>query len=504
MKKLASLALTIIMVLALAVPAFAADTTVTINGGNEGATYSAYQIMSLVQSGDNYAYTVSSEWKADLVQIAGITTDGKTDAAINNEIVEYVADQSAAADIRALAEELFEKIDGKSAQVSDQQSGFTVPQGYYLIVETSKPGIGATKSLVMLDTAGNTNVTITSKRETVTVEKKSDGKESVTANIGDHVPFTITATIPSNVALYDTYWFVIHDKLSAGLTYDADSAVVKVDGADVTDDVTVTAPATADDELLVVLSQYITDNKATLGGKTVTVEYTATLNSNAVIDAANPNDAYIVFSNDPYHSAAGGPADPDDPDQPGDPSDPANPDDPDHPTGETPHDKVDVFTFDIDIFKYTGADQPLAGAEFQLTKTDGGKTYYATASGTEGNYKITGWTETAGDATKFVSPASGNIAVDGLKDGTYQLTETKAPAGYNLLANSIVVVIASDGKVTVGGQDATQIKVENMSGNELPSTGGIGTTIFYTMGGLLAVGAAVLLVTKKRVHDAEA
>ena len=148
--------------------------------------------------------------------------------------------------------------------------------------------------------------------------------------------------------------------------------------------------------------------------------------------------------------------------------------------------------------------QPLAGAEFQLTKTDGGKTHYATASGTEGNYKITGWTETAGDATKFVSPASGNIAVDGLKDGTYQLTETKAPAGYNLLADPIVVVIASDGKVTVGGQEANQIKVENMSGNELPSTGGIGTTIFYTMGGLLAVGAAVLLVTKKRVHDAEA
>ena len=139
---------------------------------------------------------------------------------------------------------------------------------------------------------------------------------------------------------------------------------------------------------------------------------------------------------------------------------------------------------------------------FQLTNADN---EYAIASGANGDYEIIGWTTTAGDATTFESPADGGINIDGLAVGDYTLTETAAPQGYNMLDEPIEINIAKDGSVTtsIDSGAVSVITVVNQSGSELPSTGGIGTTIFYTIGGLLAVGAVVLLVTKKRMHNAE-
>lgn len=485
-KKLLSLVLVLVLALALAVPGFAANTTVNITNGNPNAKYYAYQIMSLVQSGENYAYTVTAEWISDLAKIAGIEKDDKTDAAFNNALVKYVSEQQTAEATRALAEKLFAKIEDKTIANEVKGSSFEVPQGYYLIVETSNPGTGEVKSLVMLDTANNTSVNIESKRDTVTVEKKVNDQDTINAEFGEVVTFKITSTIPSNIAQYTNYTFTIKDTMSSGLDF-KEITSVKVDGSEV--------PAYAAETQengyktmgfftgspmngngTIELGSYILANKTTLSGKSVEITYTATVNNTAIIDGtagSNNNNAVVIeFSND-YHATT---------------------------TGETVEDKVTISVFDIDINKNDGKGQNLSGAEFQLTNVAG---KYATVTGENGNYKFNAWVDDASSASKLVSPANGNIALDGLKAGTYTLTETKAPEGYNLLDAPITVVIASNGDVTVDGEAAQPISVVNQTGTELPSTGGMGTTIFYTLGGVLVVGAAILLVTKKRVHDVE-
>ena len=469
-KKLFSLAVTLVMALSLAVPAMAVD--VTISNGNTNATYDAYQIMTLVQSGDNYAYTVNDEWVSVLTGYLGIETDGKTAAAINNAILEEIS-QLDAAGTRDLADHLFTQIGGKTNVTQSESATFTVDPGYYLIVETTEtPAAGEIKSLVIMDTANNEEIQIESKRDTVPVEKTTnvdedqDGTASV--DVGDEIPFTITSKIPVNVAEYEDYTFVITDTMTAGLRYN-NNAVVTVGEETVADVVTVKGQT-----ITIDLSTYITENKDTLGGADVTITYTATLTAEAVtVDEIN-NKVTIEYSNDPYEDS----------------------------TGKTPTPEVDFDLYDIDIAKTDGTN-PLAGAEFQLTNDE--NEYAIATSAGDGTYDITGWTTTATGATTFVSPASGNINIDGLAVGDYTLTETAAPEGYNLLDDPITVRIDKDGNVTTSITEGivTVITVVNESGVELPSTGGMGTTIFYVVGGTLVVAAAVLLITKKRMHNVE-
>ena len=151
-----------------------------------------------------------------------------------------------------------------------------------------------------------------------------------------------------------------------------------------------------------------------------------------------------------------------------------------------------------------GTKTALAGAEFILYKGNEENRDYAQV--TEG--KLTGWTKKKAEATKLVSGDDGMIAVEGLDADTYYLEETKAPSGYNKLAGPVTVVISH--AVTAEGahmtntleQDATvveKVEIENKSGTLLPSTGGIGTTIFYVLGSILVIGAVVLLIAKKRM-----
>lgn len=473
-KKLFSLAVTLVMALSLAVPAFAVD--VTITNGNTGATYEAYQIMTLVQSGDNYAYTVTNEWRDDLIEISGTETDGMTAAAINNALVTWVSQQDTADETRALADALFAEIEGKTvANTGDTDATFTVDNGYYLIVETTEsPAAGEIKSLVMLDTANNASVDIESKNDSVPVDKSTskeytDDKASV--SVGDSIPFTITSKVPANIAEYDQYTFVITDTMSTGLDYE-DNIVVKVNNVEVQE---VEGVVSVDDQVITVdLGAYILANKTTLGGADIVITYTATLTADAVTADEINNTATIEYRNDPYTNE----------------------------TGTTTPDIVEFDLYDIAIDKQNDGGSPLADAKFQLTNEDG---EYAIATGTNGTYNITGWTAAAESATTFVSSATGDVDIDGLAAGTYTLTETEAPDGYNLLDDPITITIANDGKVTTSITDSvvTAITVVNQTGTELPSTGGMGTTIFYALGGTLVVAAAVLLITKKRMHNVE-
>ena len=511
-KKLLSLVLVLVLALALAVPGFAAD--VTINSDhNKDATYKAYQLMTLTtklictqeesegegghQHSDacyTYSYKINSKYDSALKTVTGVSQaeTGKTlDQTIMDKLAEMGTDNGAenAEKARALAELLFKQVERLTEDATlTQGTAANLGEGYWLIVDSSALAGGELRSLVMLDTAGKEDITITAKDDSISLDKDVDGQESrTTANIGDIVTFTLESTLPSYLAQYDTYTFTINDTMGKGLTYFTDDThkfSVTIDGTPVSVTPTVGEyNQTNGTQITVNLSSVI--NTDTHAGKKVVVTYYAKLNENAVIDGdGNPNKATLTYSND-YHSSS---------------------------TGTTPETEVKVYTFDIDIFKYTGDSatpaNALANAEFQLTKVVGGTTYYATATGDNGSYKISGWlaeselSETI-KATTFVSPENGNIAIDGLEDGTYALTETKAPDGYNLLADPITFVIDNTGALTVGGESASVINVHNSTGSELPSTGGMGTTIFYTLGGVLVVGAAILLVTKKRVHDVE-
>ena len=313
-------------------------------------------------------------------------------------------------------------------------------------------------------------------------------QDSADHDIGDSVSFQLKATLADNVSSYTTYKVVFHDTLSKGLTYN-NNAKVYIDGTE-TNGFTVTVTVNADGTTTLTVS--CDDVKALGAGNSsvITVEYTATLNDNAVLGSAgNPNEVYLEYSNNPNKSEKG-----------------------DNETGNTPKDKVIVFTYKVIINKITknpdydpeveGSKEyiPLKGAGFTLYKKNAAGEYVAVGSELKGD-----------DMTTFTW--------NGLDDGDYKLVETTTPAGYNTIADIEFTITAehevlSDnptltslsggdkftGEVSTG---AVSADIENQSGSTLPETGGIGTTIFYVVGGILVVGAVVLLVARKRMNSEE-
>ena len=211
-------------------------------------------------------------------------------------------------------------------------------------------------------------------------------------------------------------------------------------------------------------------------GKEIKVTYTAVTNDNAVT-VISKNSATLTYSNNPTDSES---------------------------KTTTPKDEETVYSAKlvIDKCQKDNESKKLANAKFVL-KNDEGK-YYKYTAATESAAAKVEWVKNQADATEVTTNTNGAAAFNGLKDGTYYLVETAAPAGYNLLANEV--------KVTINGADATEVdlssltataKVENSTGTTIPETGGIGTTIFYVAGGLLVLGAVILLITKKRMSSAK-
>lgn len=514
-RKLLSLLLALAMVCALAATAFAATVTVPSDGILKDHTFTAYQIFS---GREERGILSDVQWGSGINSTAflaalkdGTSFDDKFDACTDAAAVAEVLSANTSF-ANAFAKLAYTHKTGDGTALTSGTN--TLADGYYLVVDTtSDVGLGGAYNAALLQVVGN--ITISAKTDAPTVEKKvlegNTYQDAADYNIGDAVPFRLIGSVP-DMSRYDTYKYIFHDTLSTGLTLNADTISVYVasDKAG-TDKVEITTGWTK-----AVSGQTFTvsfaDLKTVSGvsqGKYIIVEYTATLNQSAVIGLpGNSNKVYLEYSNKPDQSGSG---------------------DTDN-TGKTPEDEVLVFTYELDTTKVDGKnpDTKLKGAKFVLLNSEGTKV--ATIS----DGKFSGWTDvpTAGDngeiswpeTSVLTSNENGLFTVTGLDAGTYKLREIVAPAGYNLLKDDITVVITAtiaagnDGKTTLTNLEVTAdrtagtgnvnsgivgITIANNKGSTLPETGGIGTTIFYTVGGILVLVAVVLLVTKKRMNGTE-
>ena len=551
-RKLTSILLLIAMLFMIAAPAMAEGEggnqaekgTITISNAVVGQTYTIYKILTLESysgvgktpdengnyTGGNYAYKAASDkWSAFInrddikgtyvnVDAQGYVTwiytevDGKkvpADAAAFAKLAQtYAKEQSISPAKDAVT---------ATAPASDSKATTTtvtfdeLDLGYYLMDST----LGV---LCSLDTT-NPDVKIKEKNEGPGIEKKvqEDSLESAQGNgwqdtndadINQVVNFKTTVHAKKGAQNY-----VVHDKMSAGLTFDgADKVTIKVGDTELIkksdtnttnyqyEVVTSNLEATDPCDFHIVFTQKYLD---TITADTdIVITYSATLNENAVIAGkGNPNETKLDYGDSQF----------------------------------TEWDKTITYTWQGDVFKYTDGESgrkiALKDAKFELSRDIAGdqkiQLVLTTSDSTNGNeYRLATSKDAANNIiTEITTNESGKFFIKGLDADTYYLTETAAPAGYNKLSGPIKVVISnspvennplgltslvnyyshtgnSDNPYNETDETAKgsgTIEVLNGTGTELPSTGGIGTTIFYVVGAALVVGAGVLLVTKKRM-----
>lgn len=502
-KKLFSLVLAVVLLVALAVPAAADEAsvaattyTITIQNTNSGHTYEAYQIftgdiagstLSTIQwgSGVSEEGITAAQTKYGVPNAAGVAKalEGSTEAA--QEFAKFIANY--------LVEDKAEKSAMNSEKTAYIISGLSA--GYYLVKDQDDSlSADAHDSYTgyILRLVGN--VTVNPKADIPTIEKYvydindtdktlyDDPGKSADHDIGDNVPFYLHVKLGDKMSDYTEYELVIYDTMSQGLTYNND-AVVKYGTHTLTENEHYTI--SADPVLDETTHEPTGETKITitfdniLGWEDVPVapngsfyvDYTAKLNEDAVIGGAgNPNTVYMTYTNNPYKEG----------------------------TGRTPDDTVVVFTYKLVVDKVDSGKKPLAGATFKLEKAN-----------TDGAWELVKEYAEVGEATSF--------SFVGLDDGFYKLTETNAPGGYNKIDPIEFHVVAThdttqvteltgnpkSGAVTIS-HDKTEgslsVQIVNEKGAILPSTGGMGTTLFYLVGGLMVAAAVVLLVTKKRMN----
>ena len=482
-----------------------------------GKTVNAYKMFSATVSGDGKAvsYTLTDGWKPFFKNSTFDGLTGVTDENVNDQANAYVS-KLTGDDLVAFATKASNWAQtktnnvtaGATARVSNNATDgkYTatfnnLDYGYYVVAVPGATLANASGQYATLVSVDSTNVTATIKGDLPTVDKKvqvgGTGKDATDAKIGDTLTFTLTSTIP-DMSAYDTYTFNFKDTLSQGLTFGQVTSVTVegvTDPLTVNTDYTVTTPTVSDNTLTVAMKDFKAKQQAN-AGKKITVTYTATLNEKAVVGGVgNTNSAKIQYSNNP---SGGG-------------------------TGESEPSKVRVFTYGFTVDKYTGDKYDddatrLAGAEFTLAPKNGTAMSFvrvdAGSATKNAVYRVAKAGETG--TTTITTPANGKVDFQGLKNGEYTLTETKAPAGYNKLASAIGVKVdgqndgtdTTDATVAItynndNGNSYNQtasngvIPVQNKSGAILPGTGGMGT-IAFTVIGVLVIALGVAWTLKRK------
>lgn len=488
-KRVLALLAAFALVLAMAVPAFADKAnlyTISVPAGSNH-TYQVYQIFTGDYSSDGKLSNI--KWGQNSNSCGdGVSIGEKVDENVLNQLAAVAgkSDEDKLAVIEQYANLSENGMDTVSASKSIQ-----VAAGYYLFKDTTT---GISGNTYIAEVVGN--VSIKAKNSHVPgFEKKlkdtndtegttTDWQDVADHDIGDKIPFKLEGTVPADYdAEYTSYYFAFHDEEEAGLTFNKDSVEVYVDDTKITAGFEVKTSTNDGCSFEVVFSDLKAIKDVHAGSK-IRVEYTATLNENAVIGGnGNLNKAQLEYSNNPRDKDS---------------------------RDKTVWDNVVVFTYQVVVNKYANSveeNNKLPGADFTLTK------------------------KLNGDTTKVIaavkSPDGKQFTFKGLDDGEYTLTETVTPDGYNTIdpitfkvnanheitwegagdRNTLLKSLSGNkvtGQITFTsdkGTGALTTNIINKSGTVLPSTGGMGTTVFYVVGGGLMAVAVVLLVTKKRMEN---
>lgn len=527
-KKLLAALLAVAMVCAMAIPAFAENSEGDVDSHH---TYSAFQIFKGDVEGNNIKdFKISNaKWGESITNPTEFLAQLTADSTIGGEFKTNFTPQEAVAVIsqwhdsddysiafaRFVCHYLYSNDANPTYVVRAGSNALTIPEakaGYYLFVDTTDfskdDSYHSYNSFLLMVTKGNWNVPITPKAEKPTVEKKvydnPDGTStggfgsSADHAINEKFQFQLTATLPDSTNraydYYDKYSVIFHDTLSDGITYDKDdeldSVVIKSNGN--TYNITDSSKYTIDTTDLESQNSFVVniDVKACAkdagfdlnDGATITVTYTAHLNDKAYVNTAggstsNINKVYLTYSNNPKDESS---------------------------IGKTPESTpVYVYTYQLNNTKRAETENgtPLPGAGFKLYSDAECNNEVGLYQEGEFYYPIKD--ATGKKAVEMISGENGQFNVKGLDAGTYYLKETITPAGYDTCGVTPVTIKADhsgNDHVNLEGSNLTIVN-KKAGGITLPSTGGIGTTIFYVVGGGLMVAAIVLLVTKKRMEN---
>ena len=451
MKKLVAFLLTFVMVMAMGVAAMAAGTgTITITpptgtDANAKTTYTVYKVFDADGNGTNISYKLAkgTSLTGDMATYFDVDSAGNVTA---KDAAKDAEGKLTAGAISAIAA----YVQGDTAVATVEATGTTavtvnnLANGYYYVTTTTGTAVSITST--------NPNAQVNDKNGAPTVDKKitgassfdQDGKKAL-AELGSTVTYTVTVTLGNG-----SQNVKFHDKLGTGLTFDGNAKVI-VSGIDAANYTIETTPAEGD-------TLTISFKDGTTG--TATITYTATVNSDALTVDTGKNTATISYGHDGK-------------------------------TTSTPS-ETNVYNAKFTVTKTDGNNQPLAGAGFVISKRGTDGVVYYQKKGNDVN-----WVSDINQATELKTTADSNVvAFTGLANGIYTLVEKTVPAGYNKAADSTFTVAEHD----YGTTNLVQAKtVVNNAGSALPSTGGIGTTIFYVIGAILVLGAGVLLVTRRRM-----
>ena len=511
-KRMLALLAAFALVLAMAVPAFANEVTCSITAPKNGHTYEVYQIFTGTLSEDHGTKVLSDiKWGKNGINDGTAVKEGDSVPETVLKKITGVATESDSEKLKVIEKYVDLTANKKFNTVSDGTT-LNVPAGYYLIKDTdnSYDNQHDAYTQFIVEVAGNVN--FKPKTDYPTVEKKVQensktngttgdygGKYNDVADysIGDAVPFKLIGSVP-DMSQYSTYKYTFHDTLAKSLTVPAEDSVKVYASSnkagsgkqDITSNFTVTVSG---QEITVHTDDLKTIDDIS-ADKYILVEYSAVLNSNAAINKENVTDTsngninkvYLTYSNNPRNESE---------------------------AGKTPEDTVIVFTYKIEATKVDGGtNKGLKDVTFRIYKMSGDDKWYAQVA----DGKLNGWVNTANNNCVLTSGEDGKFSLAGLDDGTYFIEEITPLPGYNSIDPVEIQVNGNtkngqtgngatseltDVTFTVGETTENAITIVNNAGTTLPSTGGMGTTVFYVVGGGLMAVAVVLLVTKKRMEN---